>query len=217
MPRRRALVLLPATALLLAGSVLPAATGAPAAKAGPPSTLVIHDTRTSSPIVDISTVRLQASYYYDSEQGVDVTVPNGFRAGHLITVWFDLNGDNTPDGHFEMALKPSKNPGGQTLVKNQVFKQGGGWGHGGTNAKNCGGSEGGPPVFDTIKNGVTKSFSMALNIWGCVGFNEPDIDTDPGAWRVAVRVAMGKNADMAPNGQTWSKPVRGWKPCGNEC
>jgi len=208
---RRALVLLPAAGLLLSGAALPAQAAAP------PETLVIHDSRTSNPTVDISTVRLQASYYYDSEQGLDITVPNGYRAGHVITVWFDLNGDNTPDGHFEMRLLPPKNAGGQTLRKVQEFRRGGGWGHGGTKAKNCGGSEGGPPVFDTIKNGRTRSFGMALDLWYCIGFSTPDIDVNPGAWRVAVRVAKGNQADMAPNGQTWSKPVRGWEGCHDEC
>jgi hypothetical protein len=205
---RRALVLLPAAGLLLAAA-LPA-------QAALPETVVIHDSRTSSPVVDISTVRLQASYYYDSEQAVSVTVPHGYRAGHLITVWFDLNGDNTPDGHFEMRLLPPKNAGGQTLRKVQEFRRGGDWGHGGTRVRNCGGSEGGPPVFDTIKKG-TRSFSMALDLWYCVGFSTPNIDVDPGAWRVAVRVAKGTQADMAPNGQTWSTPVRGWAGCHDEC
>lgn len=211
---RRALVLLPAAGLLLAGG-LPAQ-AAPAAQRAVPETLVIHDSRTSSPVVDISTVRLQSSYYYDSEQGIDITVPHGYQAGHVITVWFDLNGDSTPDGHFEMRLLPPKNAGGQTLRKVQEFRRGGGWGHGGQKASRCGGSEGGPPVFDTIKKG-TRSFSMALDLWYCVGFSTPDIAVNPGAWRVAVRVAKGNQADMAPNGQKWSKPVRGWAGCHDEC
>ncbi len=207
----RALALLPLTGLLLAG--------APPVQAGQralPETVVVHDSRTSSPVVDISTVRLQASYYYDSEQAVSVAVPHGYLAGHLVTVWFDVDGDSTPDGHFEMRLLPPKNAGGQTLRKVQDFRRGGGWSHGGTRVKGCGGSEGGPPVFDTIKKG-TKSFSMVLDLWWCVGVATPDIDVDPGAWRVAVRVAKGDLADMAPNGQRWSKPVRGWEGCHDEC
>lgn len=204
MPRRRRVALVPLLCLPLLTGALPAQ----ADQRALPETVVVHDTRTSDPVVDIAEVRIGASWYWDSEQSARVTVPHGFQAGQRLTVWFDLNGDSTPDGHFDLKLSPSKNPGGKTLVKAQEFRRGGGWTFGGSKAR-CGGSEGGPPVFDQLKKG-TRSVSMVFDLWSCVGFANP---ADSGSWRVAVRLGKGTNADMAPNNRGWSKPVAGWGPC----
>ena len=37
-------------------------------------------------------------------QSLVVKVPNGFQPGQRLTVYFDVNGDSTPDGHFELRL-----------------------------------------------------------------------------------------------------------------
>jgi hypothetical protein len=213
MPGLRHLALVPVVCLLLVGAPLTAQ----GAERALPETVVVNDSRTSDPIVDISQVRLKASWYWDSEQSLRVKVPNGFQAGHLLTVWFDLNGDSTPDGHFELALRAPKHPGGQSLQKAQEFRLGGGWGHSGTRVS-CTASEGGPPVYEQIKRGK-RSIGIYLDLWSCLQVPSP-AGTASGAWRAAVRLAKGKNADMAPNGRGWSKPVAGWGPCdptGGQC
>jgi len=200
----------PALLVTALAAALPCSPAA-AQRTAAPEHLVIHDTRTSAPTVDISRVRADASWYWDSEQDVIVTVPNGFQPGHLLTVWFDVNGDSTADGHYELSLGAPRKAGGKELRRSQVFRRGGGWGHGGSKAR-CGGSEGGPPVIDPVRRGQ-RSISISLDLWWCLGKTPPNIDVDPGSWRIAVRVAKGEDADMAPNGRTWSKPVRGWGPC----
>jgi hypothetical protein len=214
MPGLRHVALVPVVCVLLLTGSLPAAQGAERAL---PETVVVHDSRTSAPIVDISEVRLDASWYWDSEQSVRVKVPNGFQAGHRLTVWFDLNGDSTPDGHFQLDLRKPKHAGGQSLQKAQEFRRGGGWSHGGTRAS-CGGSEGGPPVFDQIRRGQ-RSVGIYLNLWGCLGVPNPG-ELASGSWRAAVSLEKGKNEDMAPNHRGWSKLVAGWGPCdpsGGQC
>jgi hypothetical protein len=210
--RYRALA--PVVSLLLLGGALPPAQGAERAL---PETVIVHDSRTSAPIVDISEVRLDASWYWDSEQSMRVKVPNGFQPGHRLTVWFDINGDSTPDGHFELELRAPKHPGGKSLQKAQEFRRGGGFGHSGKRVS-CGGSEGGPPVFDQIRRGQ-RSVSIVFDLWWCLGVSNPT-DLGSGSWRTAVSLKKGKNEDMAPNHHGWSKPVAGWGPCdpsGGQC
>jgi hypothetical protein len=197
--------------LLSAGGLQPADAGA----APPPEKVVIHDSRTSPPPVDIATVRLDASWYWDSEQGVTVTVPNGFRAGHELTVYFDLNGDSTPDGHYNLRLIEPKKKGGKYLRKDQEFRMGGGWDVDGGKGARCSGSEG-PPVAGDVRVGERTVF-IGLDLWWCLKTPNP---ADSGSWRAAVRLAKGNKADMAPNGRKWSAPVAGWGPCdpsGGEC
>ena len=64
--------------VLLLGGALPTAQGAQRAL---PETVVVHDSRTSAPVVDISEVWLDASWYWDSEQSMRVKTPNGFQPG----------------------------------------------------------------------------------------------------------------------------------------
>jgi hypothetical protein len=214
MPGLRHVALTPVVCLLLMAGGLPTAH---AAEQALPETVVVHDGRSSAPVVDISQVRLNASWYWDSEQSMRVTVPNGFQPGHRLTVWFDVNADSRPDGHFELELRRPKHAGGTALQKAQEFRRGGGWGHGGTRAR-CGGSEGGPPVFDKVRRGQ-RSVGIIFDLWWCLGVPSP-AGAGSGAWRVAVSLAKGKNEDMAPNHRRWSKPVAGWGPCdpaGGQC
>jgi hypothetical protein len=214
MPALRQIVLLPVGCLLLLGGALAPANGAAAT---PPETVVVHDGRTSAPVVDISQVRLDASWYWDSEQSVRVTVPNGFQPGHRLTVWFDLNGDSTPDGHFVLKLSKPKHPGGKSLQKAQEFRLGGGWDGAGKRVR-CTGSEDGAPVAGQVRRGQ-RSVGVYLDLWSCLQVPSP-AGTASGSWRAAVSVAKGKNVDMAPNHRGWSKPVAGWGPCdpgGGQC
>ena len=205
-PRQIALVLVACMTLLAAA--LPIAQGAERAL---PEKVVIHDSRSSAPIVDISRVRLDASWYWDSEQSVRVNVPNGFRPGHRLTVWFDINGDSTPDGHYELRLGEPKKPGGKALEKKvQEFRLGGGWGHSGKRVA-CSGSEGGQPVVVPVKRGQ-RSVGIYLDLWFCLKTPSP-AGEDSGSWRAAISVAKGKKEDMAPNHRRWSDPVAGWGPC----
>jgi hypothetical protein len=208
MPRRRQVALVPVVCALLLAGAPPVANGAESA--APPETVVINDTRTSAPVVDIAKVRLEASWYWDSQQSMRVKVPNGYRPGHLLTVWFDIKGDAKPDGHFELRLSEPKRSGGKSLQKDQEFRIGGGWGHSGTKVS-CTASEGGQPAFDPIRRGQ-RNLLLTLDLWDCLQTPTPG-GTDSGSWRVAVRLAKGKKADMAPNNRRWSAPVAGWGPC----
>jgi hypothetical protein len=207
MPSLRLVALVPVVCVLLVAGALPSAHGA---KQALPDRVTIHDSRTSAPIVDISEVRLDASWYWDSVQGVRVKVPNGFQAGQRLTVYFDVNGDSTPDGHFDLRLKAPKNPGGKTLQKSQEFRLGGGWDDAGKRVR-CTDTEDSAPVFDPVRRGQ-RSVSIYLDLWSCLQVPSP-AGTGSGSWRAAVRLAKGKNADMAPNGRKWSKFVAGWGPC----
>jgi hypothetical protein len=209
MPGLRELALVPGlSVLLLVGGLSPA-------EAALPETVVIHDTRTSPPPVDIAKVTLKASWYWDSEQSLRVNVPNGFRPGQRLTVYFDVSGDGTPDGHFDLRLSEPRKAGGKLLRKEQEFRLGGGWDKDGKRVR-CGGSEGGPPAWEDIRLGQ-RTLSIALDLWWCLKLPNP---ADSGAWRAAVRLAKGSKADMAPNGRRWSAPVAGWGPCdpsGGDC
>jgi hypothetical protein len=179
--------------------------------AGPlPEEVVVHDSRTSPPAVDISEVGLQASWYWDSEQIVSVTVPHGWRTGHRLTVWFDIDGDDTPEGHFTLVVGESVKPGSTKLRKAQQFRVGGGWSHGGRPARSCSDSEGFAPVSE-VRRGQQDLF-VALDLWGCLGADSPAGEAS-GAWRAAVRLTRGQQSDMAPSGRRWSRPVAGWGPC----
>jgi hypothetical protein len=214
MPGLRPVALIPVVCVVLMAAALPSAQGAQRAL---PSTVVVHDSRTSAPIVDIAKVALQASWYYDSEQYVRVTVPHGFRPGHDLTVYFDLNGDSTPDGHYDLKLREPKRAGGQELQMTQEFRLGGGWDDAGKRVP-CGDGQDFPPASD-IRRGQRTVF-LGFNLWLCLQVPTPG-ELGSGSWRVAVRVAKGKNADMAPNHRGWSKPVAGWEPCdpadGGQC
>ncbi len=212
---RRVVLLVPAMCVVLLAAALSPADGAQRAL---PETVTVHDGRTSDPIVDISQVKLEASWYWDSEQAVRVKVPHGFRAGHVLTVWFDINGDSKPDGHYELQLRKPPNAGGKYLKKVQEFRLGGGWGHGGQKVR-CGGSEGGPPVFDQIRIGRTRSVGIFMDLWWCLKTPNPPA-LESGSWRAAVRLAKGTDEDLAPNHRRWSEPVAGWGPCdpsGGDC
>lgn len=174
-----------------------------------PETVVVTDGQTSAPVVDISKVRLRASWYWDSEQSVQVTVPNGMRAGHRLTVFFDVNGDGTPDGRYELRLSKPKNKGGKWLRRKEEFRLGGGWAGAGTKVR-CTGSEGGSPAVGGVRKGA-RSVALALDLWSCLQISNPPVGA--GSWRAAVRLAKGKKADMAPSGRRWSRPVAGWGPC----
>ena len=203
-PRRLLAVLasLPVVAALLVS--------ASPAQAVLPETVTVHDSRTSDPVVDISEVEIEASWYWDSEQTVYVRVPHGFRPGHRLTVWFDLDGDSTPDGHYDLQMKPPKKRGSKHMVLAQEFRRGGGWTLGGTKAR-CSDGEGfSPAVAEDLIGG--RDISLAMDLWSCLGVPSPG-GASSGSWRVAVRVAKGSHADMAPNGRRWSKPVAGWGPC----
>jgi len=193
--------------LLLSGGLAPA----DGADATLPEMVVVHDTRTSDPVVDISEVRIFASWYWDSEQAVLVKVPNGFRPGHRLTVYFDLNGDSTPDGHYDLQLRAPKRPGGSQFQVVEQFRLGGGWKLAGGTKVRCSDSEGYSPSAGDRDVGERR-LGIALDLWDCLQVPKP-VGTDSGSWRVAVRVAKGRHADMAPNGRKWSKPVAGWGPC----
>ena len=84
MPRLRHVALVPVVCVLLLAGGLPSAQGAQRAL---PEVVVVHDGNTSDPIVDISEVRLEASWYWDSEQAVRVKVqrlPAGSPADRLV-------------------------------------------------------------------------------------------------------------------------------------
>ncbi|QIG42820.1 hypothetical protein G5V58_08590 [Nocardioides anomalus] len=205
MVRLRRVAAVPLLALALGATAVPGP-----AHAAYPSSVTVKDSRTSARAVDISEVRLEASSYYDSEQYLTVTVPGGFRPGHHLTVWFDLDGDSTPDGHYDLRLSKPKKPGGKYLVKKQEFRRGGGWDDPGTKAR-CSNSEDFPVSATQLRKG-TKKIPLGLDLWYCLGVpNPPGLES--GSWRVAVRVALGKRADMAPSGRGWSPFVAGWEPC----
>ena len=83
---------------------------------------------------------------------------------------------------------------------------GGGWGHSGKPVA-CSASEGGPPAFDPIRRGQ-RNVRLTLDLWYCLQTPTPG-GTDSGSWRVAVRLAKGRKADMAPDHRRWSAPVAG--------
>lgn len=200
-----------AAVVLATGVMLPAAPDAAhGAGSALPEMVVVHDTRTSPALVDISEVRLYASWYWDSEQAVLVKVPHGFRPGHRVTVYFDLDGDSTPDGHYDLRLREPRRPGGKQLQRTEEFRVGGGWSFGGRKVS-CADSEGYSPAARDLRIG-DRRLGLALDLWWCLREPKP-AGSDSGAWRAAVRVAKGDEADMAPNGNRWSKPVAGWGPC----
>jgi hypothetical protein len=205
-PRRVVALVMVGCGLLVAGALPPA----DAAERALPETVVVHDSRTSAPVVDIAEVRLDASWYWDSEQFVRVTVPHGMRPGHQLTVWFDLDGDSAPDGHFELRLREPRKAGGKLLRKVQEFRLGGGWTDGGELVR-CTNSEGFRPASGEIRR-HQRSVALGLDLWSCLHVASP-AGTGSGSWRAAVRLAKGRDADMAPNGRTWSEPVAGWGPC----
>lgn len=193
-------------ALVLAG----VAVSLPAAGAAPPEHVVVNDSRTSPPKVDISRVTLDASYYWFSEQSVQVKVPSGFRAGQKVLAWFDVNGDGTPDGHYRLALRSPAKHGGKLLRLRQEFRRGGGWSRTAGTGASCSDDEGDAPVFEVRKG--QRVVRIGLDLWDCLGVTKP-VGTSSGSWRAAVLVAKGHKVDRAPNGRGWSTAVAGWGPC----
>ena len=159
---RQAAIVAVGCALLVAGAI-PTAQGAERALL--PETVTVHDSRTSAPVVDISTVSIEASWYWDSEQYVRVTVPHGFRPGHHLTVYFDLNGDSTPDGHYDLRLREPKRAGGKWLQRIQEFRLGGGWDDAGKRVT-CGDGQDFPPASD-VRRGQ-RTVSLGFNLWWCL-------------------------------------------------
>jgi hypothetical protein len=206
MPGLRRVALVPVVGALLGAWALPPAQ---AVERALPETVTVHDGRTSAPVVDIAKVALEASWYWDSEQYVRVQVPHGFVPGQRLTVYFDLNGDSTPDGHYDLRLLAPKRAGGKWLRTVQEFRLGGGWTDGGELVR-CTGSEGFRPASD-IRHGARTVF-LGMDLWSCLHVDSP-VGTSSGSWRAAVRLLKGKNIDMAPNHRKWSPPVAGWGPC----
>jgi hypothetical protein len=195
--------------VLLSAGGLPTAQGAERAL---PENVIVRDGRTSPPMVDISEARLAASWFADSEQIVRVKVPRGFRPGHQVTVWFDVNGDSTPDGRLELGLRKPKRPGEERLQTVQEFRLGGGWDGAGTRVR-CYDSDGYPAGSGHYQRGQ-RLVAIGLDLWWCLKRPRPATsDAGSGSWRAAVRVARGTDQDMAPNHRTWSPPVAGWAPC----
>lgn len=216
MARRIVPLVLAACAALVVGGLPPAQAAPAAERAALPEKVVVNDGRTSDPNVDIARVTLEASWYWDSEQYVRIKVPNGFRPGQRLTVWFDNDGDASPEGHYELRTAEPKKQGGKYLRLEQEFRLGGGWSHGGELVR-CTGSEGFRPVIE-LKRGQ-RNLVLAMDLWWCLKTPNPP-GLDQGAWRAAVRLAKGSKADMAPNGRRWSKQVAGWGPCdpsGGDC
>jgi hypothetical protein len=196
--------------LTLATAVAP--TAATAAQAAPPPEKVsFRDGRTSDPSVDISRVSMEASWYWISEQYVRVAVPGGFRPGHRMTVWFDIDSDGVPDGHYELRLGGVRNEKQGYLVDHQQFRIGGGWTRGGTRARCSDGDGYAAPESSDVTRGQ-REISLALDLWGCLKATHP-AGEGSGAWRVSVEVARGGEADRAPGRERWSPLVRGWGPC----
>lgn len=193
-----------------------AAAGAPARPAGGlPVHATVKDSRTSSPDVDISQVEISASWYWASVHDVLVTVPGGFRAGQHLTIYYDIDGDAEPEGRYDLTTKAR--PGKKLLQLSQTLRKGGGWGLSGKKlpARWCSDEDDLPAYY--LKAG-DRSVQVAFDVFGCFG-QHPTGD-DPGAWRVAVRLAKGGHSDMAPSGRRWSPAVRGWEPCdpsGGDC
>ena len=92
MPGLRRIALVPLACVLLLSGALLSPPSANAAQRALPEKVVINDSRTSDPAVDIAKVTLNASWYWDSVQSLSVKVPNGFQPGHRLTVYFDING-----------------------------------------------------------------------------------------------------------------------------
>lgn len=196
-----------ALALLLAATTAPAAYAAP-----PPLKVSFRDGRTSDPAVDISRVSLEGSWYWTSEQYVRVAVPGGFRPGHRLTVWFDIDGDSTPDGHYTLRLGEVKNRKQGYLRDEQEFRLGGGWGYDGTKVR-CAGDDGyAPPESSDVTRGQ-REVGLALDLWNCLRRSAPVSDDDSGSWRVSVEVSRGRLSDHAPGPERWSPAVAGWGPC----
>lgn len=205
-------------ALLLA---VPPAAAAPAPDSparGLPTRVVVHDSTTSPPAVDVSTVRLDASWYWDSTQVVAVRVPGGYRPGQHLTVWFDIDGDPTPEGRFDVRIRSPKKPGGTALRLAQTLRAGGGWGTSGDvkDLRSCN-NEDTVPISGGLRVGERVAL-IGFDVFGCFG-SHPAGDVS-GKWRAVVRLAKGPVSDTAPSGRAWSRPLRGWEPCdpsGGDC
>lgn len=105
---------------LLAGATALALLGAGAAPAQAdnrdlPTRVVVRDGTTSPPAVDVSTVTLEASWYWASQQVVRVRIPGGARPGQRLTIWFDVDRDATPEGRYDLRLGEPRTPGGTRL------------------------------------------------------------------------------------------------------
>lgn len=178
-----------------------------------PERVVVRDGRTSPAAVDIAKVVLDASWYWDSTQSVTVRVPHGLRAGQRLTIWYDIDGDASPEGRYDLALKAKKGKPGKLKAKQQLRKVNG-WTKSGTRKglRSCH-SEDGLPFYPYKAKTGTKRITVSFDVFGCFGTAPHDIDSNPGAWRVVARMAKGGVSDTAPSGKRWSPAVRGWGPC----
>lgn len=178
-----------------------------------PEKVVVRDGHTSSAAVDIAKVKLNASWYWDSTHTVSVRVPGGMRAGQHLTIWYDIDGDSTPEGRYDLNLRAKKGKPGKLAVKQKLLKVDG-WTKNGTRKglRSCH-SEGDLPFWPSKAKTSTKWIGVSFDVFGCFGTAPKDIDADPGAWRVAVRLAKGGKSDTAPSGKKWSPAVRGWGKC----
>lgn len=178
-----------------------------------PERVVVRDSGTSAPAVNISRVVLDASWYWDSTQSVSVRIPGGLRAGQKLTIWYDIDGDATPEGRYDLGLRNKKGKPGKLAVKQRLRKVNG-WTKSGTvrGLRSCH-SEDGLPFYPYKAKTRVKRISISFDVFGCFGTAPDNIDTDPGAWRTVVRLAKGGTSDTAPSGKKWSPKVRGWGKC----
>lgn len=177
-----------------------------------PEHVVVKDSGTSAPSYNISRVALDASWYWDSTQSVTVRIPGGLRAGQHLTIWYDIDGDATPEGRYDLRLKAKPNPA--KLAVKQELRKVDGWTKSGARQglRSCH-SEDDLPFWPYKAATGTKRISISFDVFGCFGVAPANIGADPGAWRVVVRLAKGGKSDTAPSGRKWSPAVRGWGPC----
>ncbi len=176
-----------------------------------PERVVVKDSGTSPAAVNISRVVLDASWYWDSTQSATVRIPGGLRAGQHLTIWYDIDGDATPEGRYDLGLKNKKGKPGRLAVKQQLRKVNG-WTKSGTTKglRSCHSEDGLPFYPREAKTGI-KRISISFDVFGCFGTAPKNIDS--GAWRAVVRLAKGGVSDTAPSGRKWSPAVRGWGKC----
>ncbi|MBC2931842.1 hypothetical protein [Nocardioides sp. zg-1228] len=202
------LLLAPVMALLLAVAALPPAS---AAEDVLPPRVTVHDSRTSSPSVDIARVTLRGAPWENPTQYVEVEVPGGFRPGHHLTVWFDVDGDAEPEGRLDARLRKPGPKRRSDLRVDQQFRIGGGWDDPGTRV-HCRDDQDFMPVGN-VRPGDAVLVVGLSSLWDCLQLPYPSGD-DHGAWRTAVRVAKDGRSDTAPSRRGWSPQVLGW--CGRQ-
>ncbi|MBC2933005.1 hypothetical protein H7342_08280 [Nocardioides sp. zg-1228] len=138
-----------------------------------------------------------------------VAVPGGFRPGHHLTIWFDVDGDAEPEGRFDVRLRTPGPRHPRRLRVDQQFRIGGGWDGPGTRVY-CREDQDFLPVYK-VRPGQPLVW-VSLTLWECLQLPYPfeSGDDDSGAWRTAVRVAKDGRSDTAPSGRGWSPRVLGF-------